>query len=85
MDSERPVCPVCGQPVDMVVRRHKTLGAWVPVWTPGPCRSPDCASPPDPARPAGAPARPRGSGPKGPSAPGEGNSAVRARGGPGAP
>ncbi|MFB0618288.1 hypothetical protein [Streptomyces sp. AGS-58] len=64
MDSEQPVCPVCGQPVDMVVRRHKTLGAWVPVWTPGPCHSPDCASGPGLARPDPArPARPRGSGP----------------------
>lgn len=48
----------------MVVRRHKTLGAWVPVWTPGPCHSPDCASGPGLARPDPArPARPRGSGP----------------------
>ncbi|MFC8388477.1 MULTISPECIES: hypothetical protein [unclassified Streptomyces] len=42
MDSEQPVCPVCGQPVETVVRRHKTLGAWVPVWTHGPCRNPGC-------------------------------------------
>ncbi|MFI2375909.1 hypothetical protein ACH5AO_12690 [Streptomyces sp. NPDC018964] len=42
MDSEQPVCPVCGQPVETVVRRHKTLGAWVPVWTRGPCRNPRC-------------------------------------------
>jgi hypothetical protein len=26
----------------MVVRRHKTLGAWVPVWVHGPCRNPKC-------------------------------------------
>ncbi|GAA3772895.1 hypothetical protein GCM10023083_07520 [Streptomyces phyllanthi] len=25
-----------------VVRRHKTLGAYVPVWGPGPCRNPEC-------------------------------------------
>lgn len=25
-----------------VVRRHKTLGAWVPRWVPGPCHNPDC-------------------------------------------
>ncbi|MGC0329583.1 hypothetical protein RKD23_002573 [Streptomyces sp. SAI-170] len=42
MDSEEPVCPVCGQPVETVVRRHKTLGAWVPKWEPGPCRNPEC-------------------------------------------
>jgi hypothetical protein len=42
MDSDTHVCPACGQPVDTVVRRHKTLGAWVPVWVPGPCRNPKC-------------------------------------------
>ncbi|WP_225834921.1 hypothetical protein [Streptomyces sp. NK08204] len=42
MASEEPVCPVCGQPVETVVGRHKTLGAWVPVWGPGPCHNPDC-------------------------------------------
>ncbi|MFJ5775816.1 hypothetical protein [Streptomyces sp. NPDC093094] len=42
MGSEEPVCPDCGQRVDTVVRRHKTLGAWVPKWEPGPCRNPDC-------------------------------------------
>lgn len=42
MDSDTHVCPVCGQPVETVVRRHKTLGAWVPVWVPGPCRNPKC-------------------------------------------
>ncbi|MGK3937706.1 hypothetical protein ABK046_04650 [Streptomyces caeruleatus] len=44
MDSDEHVCPVCGQPVETVVRRHKTLGAWVPVWTDGPCRNPECAA-----------------------------------------
>nr|WP_229875968.1 hypothetical protein [Streptomyces albaduncus] len=42
MGSEQPVCPACGQPVELVVRRHKTLGAWVPVWVHGPCRNPKC-------------------------------------------
>ncbi|MFI1417201.1 hypothetical protein ACH4VX_04275 [Streptomyces sp. NPDC020731] len=42
MDSEQPVCPACGQPVERVVRRHKTLGAWVPVWVHGPCHNPQC-------------------------------------------
>ncbi|NUQ99740.1 MAG: hypothetical protein HOY79_25370 [Streptomyces sp.] len=42
MDSSEPVCPVCGQPVETVVKRHKTLGAWVPVWAPRPCRNPEC-------------------------------------------
>ncbi|MFE4961795.1 hypothetical protein [Streptomyces sp. NPDC056660] len=42
MDSQGQVCPVCGQTVARVVHRHKTLGAWVPVWRPGPCRNPDC-------------------------------------------
>ncbi|QIJ64687.1 hypothetical protein [Streptomyces sp. JB150] len=43
MDSEKRACPVCGQPVETVVRRHKTLGAWVPTWVAGPCRNPTCA------------------------------------------
>ncbi|MER6246133.1 hypothetical protein [Streptomyces griseorubiginosus] len=42
MGTDERVCPVCGQPVETVVRRHKTLGAWVPVWTGGPCHNPDC-------------------------------------------
>lgn len=28
--------------METVVKRHKTLGAWVPVWVPGPCRNPEC-------------------------------------------
>ncbi|MFJ9150096.1 hypothetical protein ACIRP7_18835 [Streptomyces sp. NPDC102270] len=42
MGSDERVCPVCGQPVETVVRRHKTLGAWVPVWTGGPCHNAEC-------------------------------------------
>ncbi|WP_328873777.1 hypothetical protein OHT76_28930 [Streptomyces sp. NBC_00287] len=42
MDSEEHACPVCGQSVETVVRRHKTLGAWVPRWVAGPCRNPKC-------------------------------------------
>ena len=30
--------------METVVKRHKTLGAWVPVWVPGPCRNPECAA-----------------------------------------
>ncbi|MGN9760528.1 hypothetical protein [Streptomyces sp. SD31] len=44
MGSQEHVCPECGQPVDTVVRRHKTLGAWVPTWVPGPCRNPECGA-----------------------------------------
>lgn len=37
------VCSVCKHTLDMVIkRRHKTLGIFVPVWGPGPCRNPDC-------------------------------------------
>jgi uncharacterized protein YbaR (Trm112 family) len=37
------VCPVCRRPLGMTVkRRHKTLGIFVPVWGPEPCRNPDC-------------------------------------------
>ncbi|MGW4671397.1 hypothetical protein [Streptomyces sp. NPDC004324] len=42
MGTDEHVCPSCGQPVATVVRRHKTLGAVVPVWGPGPCRNPRC-------------------------------------------
>ncbi|AIS00475.1 hypothetical protein [Streptomyces glaucescens] len=42
MGSEQHACPVCGQPVETVVRRHKTLGAWVPTWVAGSCRNPRC-------------------------------------------
>ncbi|MEU6180368.1 hypothetical protein [Streptomyces coeruleorubidus] len=44
MGSEEHFCPMCGQPVETAVRRHKTLGAWVPRRVPGPCRNPDCAT-----------------------------------------
>ncbi|WP_053672420.1 hypothetical protein [Streptomyces sp. NRRL B-1140] len=44
MGSDEHVCPDCGQPVDTVVRRHKTLGTWVPRWVAGPCRNPECGS-----------------------------------------
>ncbi|MHC3472339.1 hypothetical protein ACYF6T_27095 [Streptomyces sp. 7R007] len=44
MDTDAHVCPVCGQPVETVVRRHRTLGAWVPRWVPGPCHNPECAA-----------------------------------------
>lgn len=42
MDSEKHACPTCGQSVETVVKRHKTLGAWVPRWVAGPCRNPKC-------------------------------------------
>ncbi|MFI1395060.1 hypothetical protein [Streptomyces sp. NPDC020681] len=35
-------CPTCGQPVGTVIKRHKTLGAFVPTWGPGPCHNPKC-------------------------------------------
>ncbi len=44
MGSEGHVCPACGQPVETVVRRHKTLGTWVPLWVAGPCRNPECGA-----------------------------------------
>ncbi|MFJ4581467.1 hypothetical protein [Streptomyces echinatus] len=73
MGSEQSVCPVCGQPVETVVKRHKTLGAWVPVWAPGPCRNPGCAASAGAGRSAeaersdGARAQPGDSGPERPS------------------
>ncbi|MFE9026912.1 hypothetical protein ACFYOA_11700 [Streptomyces iakyrus] len=44
MGSEGHVCPDCGQPVETIVRRHKTLGTWVPRWVAGPCRNPECGA-----------------------------------------
>lgn len=38
------LCPVCGHPVGTTVRRYKTLGTFVPRWTPAPCANPDCAT-----------------------------------------
>ncbi|MCW8381486.1 hypothetical protein [Streptomyces justiciae] len=60
MDSEEHVCPVCGQPVETVVKRHKTLGAWVPVWVAGPCRNPECEAYAEPGaeREKGTPGKP---------------------------
>ncbi|MDF3297942.1 hypothetical protein [Streptomyces tropicalis] len=70
MDSaEQHVCPVCGQPVASVVRKYKTLGAWVPRWGPGPCRNPACASGPEPTAPA--PDTPEPAPPDRPAAPRE--------------
>ncbi|MFF0749957.1 hypothetical protein [Streptomyces sp. NPDC004267] len=39
--AEHP-CPACGQPRQVVARRHKVLGAWVPEWEVQPCRNPEC-------------------------------------------
>lgn len=44
MGSQEHHCPDCGQPVGTVVKRHKTLGAWVPTWVAGPCHNPECAA-----------------------------------------
>ncbi|MFE9920869.1 hypothetical protein ACFYQA_04620 [Streptomyces sp. NPDC005774] len=54
MGSAESICPSCGQPAETVVRRHKTLGAWVPTWVPGPCGTSDCDKNPD-REPAGSP------------------------------
>lgn len=58
MGSEQPVCPACGQPVEKIVGRHKTLGVWVPVWVPGPCRNRECEKSPDHEADAAAPPEP---------------------------
>ncbi|MFD5163253.1 hypothetical protein ACFWMJ_35250 [Streptomyces hawaiiensis] len=36
------VCRSCKEPVVAVVKRHKTIGVFVPVWTTGPCQNPQC-------------------------------------------
>lgn len=40
--SEAYVCPTCKKPVPAAIHRHKTLGAFVPVWGPGACQNRDC-------------------------------------------
>ncbi|MBW5481602.1 hypothetical protein [Streptomyces bambusae] len=35
-------CPVCGRPVETVIKRRKVLGIFVPEWVAGPCRNPEC-------------------------------------------
>ncbi|MCA2201448.1 hypothetical protein [Streptomyces sp. SMS_SU21] len=40
--STELLCGSCGQPVDTVVTRHKTMGINVPRWRAGPCHNPDC-------------------------------------------
>ncbi|MFD5629209.1 hypothetical protein [Streptomyces sp. NPDC127072] len=42
MGTDEYVCSTCGEPVATVVKRHKTMGAWVPAWVAGPCRNPHC-------------------------------------------
>ncbi|MEV7616495.1 hypothetical protein [Streptomyces sp. NPDC089799] len=39
---EQHFCPACRRTVQTMLKRRKVLGAWVPVWGPGPCRNPDC-------------------------------------------
>lgn len=40
--QDEPVCPACGRPVGTAIKRRKVLGAFVPVWGPGPCHNPQC-------------------------------------------
>ncbi|WMX45121.1 hypothetical protein [Streptomyces roseicoloratus] len=35
-------CPACGEPRQVLAKRHKVLGAWVPEWEVQPCRNPRC-------------------------------------------
>lgn len=37
-------CPACGEPVATEMRRHKTMGTFVPLWGPGPCHNRECAA-----------------------------------------
>ncbi|MET8749533.1 hypothetical protein ACFXPI_36350 [Streptomyces sp. NPDC059104] len=39
---EQLTCQACGHAVDTLLRRRKSLGIFVPEWSPGPCRNPDC-------------------------------------------
>lgn len=44
------VCAACKHPVAIELQKHKTLGIFVPVWKPGPCRNPDCSLYSEPAQ-----------------------------------
>ncbi|MFE0427178.1 hypothetical protein [Streptomyces sp. NPDC058953] len=46
-------CQVCGERVATEMRRHKTMGAFVPLWGPGPCHNRVCAAYAGPDEPAG--------------------------------
>lgn len=37
-------CPVCRQPVTATIKKHKSLGVFVPVWVPDPCGNPRCSA-----------------------------------------
>lgn len=39
---EQQTCPACGRAVETILHRRKSLGIFVPEWSPGPCRNPDC-------------------------------------------
>ncbi|MFF6775986.1 hypothetical protein ACFY8W_20840 [Streptomyces sp. NPDC012637] len=39
--AEHP-CPACGEHRQVLAKRHKVLGAWVPEWEVQPCRNPRC-------------------------------------------
>lgn len=36
------ICPACNGPVTAEIKRHKTMGVFVPVWKPGPCHNRSC-------------------------------------------
>ncbi|MEU8777371.1 hypothetical protein [Streptomyces sp. NPDC048606] len=36
------VCPTCKQPLPATVRRHKTMGVYVPLYDDAPCANPSC-------------------------------------------
>ncbi|HCA85567.1 MAG TPA: hypothetical protein DEQ61_08755 [Streptomyces sp.] len=36
------VCPACKHPVTAELKRHRTMGIFVPIWKPGPCHNPSC-------------------------------------------
>ncbi|WP_447050280.1 hypothetical protein ACRAKG_27325 [Streptomyces rosealbus] len=42
--QREPVCATCGRPVGTAIKRRKVLGAYVPVWGPGPCHNPQCGA-----------------------------------------
>jgi hypothetical protein len=37
-----PLCSACGQLLAEEITRYKTMGIFVPLWKPAPCRNSDC-------------------------------------------
>ncbi|GAA1709842.1 hypothetical protein GCM10009680_58530 [Streptomyces yatensis] len=58
------MCPACHYPLTAKMTRHKTMGIFVPLWTPGTCHNPTCPKHAQAQAQAQGEKSPRGSGAK---------------------